>query len=293
MSLKEELKSKRKTLSESSLTTYSSILKNLYKKVFGEGQIKLDNFDKTKEIIEYIKDVPPNKRKSILSALVVLTDNEDYRKLMLGDINKYNSFIKTQQKTDTQEANWIEKEKIKEVFDKLEKDAKQIYKKQSLTMNDLQSIQEYIIVALLGGLFIPPRRLLDYTEFRVKNIKKDEHNYYNRGSLYFNHYKTAKHYGEQSVKVPKTLQAILTKWIKTNPNDYLLFDNNGNKLNSVKLNQRLNKIFNGKVSVNALRHTYLTDKFGEQIEKNKEIANTMEKMGSSSSQLTTYVKNDD
>ena len=293
MSLKEELKSKRKSLSESSLTTYSSILKNLYKKVFGEGQIKLDNFDKTKEIIEYIKDVPPNKRKSILSALVVLTDNEDYRKLMLGDINKYNSFIKTQQKTDTQQENWIEKEKIAEVFDKLEKDAKQIYKKQSLTMNDLQSIQEYIIVALLGGLFIPPRRLLDYTEFRVKNIKKDEHNYYNRGSLFFNHYKTQKHYGEQSVKVPKTLQAILMKWIKTSPNEYLLFDNNGNKLNSVKLNQRLNKIFNGKVSVNALRHTYLTDKFGEQIEKNKEIANTMEKMGSSSSQLTTYVKNDD
>ena len=293
MSLKEELKSKRKSLSESSLTTYSSILKNLYKKVFGEGQIKLDNFDKTKEIIEYIKDVPPNKRKSILSALVVLTDNEDYRKLMLGDINKYNSFIKTQQKTDTQQENWIEKEKIAEVFDKLEKDAKQIYKKQSLTMNDLQSIQEYIIVALLGGLFIPPRRLLDYTEFRVKNIKKDEHNYYNRGSLFFNHYKTAKHYGEQSVKVPKTLQAILMKWIKTSPNEYLLFDNNGNKLNSVKLNQRLNKIFNGKVSVNALRHTYLTDKFGEQIEKNKEIANTMTDMGSSSSQLTTYVKNDD
>jgi hypothetical protein len=109
MSLKEELKSKRKSLSESSLTTYSSILKNLYKKVFGEGQIKLSDFDKTKEIIEYIKDVP-NKRKSILSALVVLTDNEDYRKLMLGDINKYNSFIKTQQKTETQEANWIEKE---------------------------------------------------------------------------------------------------------------------------------------------------------------------------------------
>jgi hypothetical protein len=293
MSLKEELKSKRKSLSESSLTTYSSILKNLYKKVFGEGQIKLSDFDKTKEIIEYIKDVPPNKRKSILSALVVLTDNEDYRKLMLGDINKYNSFIKTQQKTETQEANWIEKEKIKEVFDKLEKDAKQIYKKQSLTMNDLQSIQEYIIVALLGGLFIPPRRLLDYTEFRVKNIKKDEHNYYNRGSLYFNHYKTSRHYGEQSVKVPKTLQAILMKWVKINPNEYLLFDNNGNKLNSVKLNQRLNKIFNGKVSVNALRHTYLTDKFGEQIEKNKEIANTMEKMGSSSSQLTTYVKQDD
>jgi len=292
MSIKEELKSKRNKLSESSLTTYSSILRNLYKKVFNDEQIKLSNFNKTKQIIEYIKDVPFNKRKSILSSLVVLTDLDEYRKLMLEDINKYNSFIKTQEKTDTQEANWIEKEKIAEVFDKLEKDAKQLYKKQQLSMNDLQNIQDYIIVALLSGLFIPPRRLLDFTEFRTKNIDKDKHNYYNRGSIYFNHYKTAKHYGEQSVKVPKELQAILTKWIKINPNEYLLFDTNNNKLNSVKLNQRLNKIFNGKVSVNNLRHTYLTEKFGDTIEKNKQIAKTMEKMGSSSSQLQGYVKND-
>lgn len=292
MSIKEELKSKRNKLSESSLTTYSSILRNLYKKVFNDEQIKLTNFNKTKQIIEYIKDVPFNKRKSILSALVVLTDLDEYRKLMLEDINKYNSFIKTQEKTETQENNWIEKEQIEDVFNRLEKDAKQLYKKQQLSMNDLQNIQDYIIVALLSGLFIPPRRLLDYTEFRTKNIDKDKNNYYNRGSIYFNHYKTAKHYGEQSIKIPKELQAILTKWIKINPNEYLLFDTNNNKLNSVKLNQRLNKIFNGKVSVNNLRHSYLTEKFGDTIEKNKQIANTMEKMGSSSSQLQGYVKND-
>lgn len=292
MSIKEELKSKRNKLSESSLTTYSSILRNLYKKVFNDEQIKLTNFNKTKQIIEYIKDVPFNKRKSILSALVVLTDLDEYRKLMLEDINKYNSFIKTQEKTETQENNWIEKEQIEDVFNRLEKDAKQLYKKQQLSMNDLQNIQDYIIVALLSGLFIPPRRLLDYTEFRTKNIDKDKNNYYNRGSIYFNHYKTAKHYGEQSIKIPKELQAILTKWIKINPNEYLLFDTNNNKLNSVKLNQRLNKIFNGKVSVNNLRHSYLTEKFGDTIEKNKQIAKTMEKMGSSSSQLQGYVKND-
>jgi len=292
MSIKEELKSKRNKLSESSLTTYSSILRNLYKKVFNDEQIKLTNFNKTKQIIEYIKDVPFNKRKSILSALVVLTDLDEYRKLMLEDINKYNSFIKTQEKTETQENNWIEKEQIEDVFNRLEKDAKQLYKKQQLSMNDLQNIQDYIIVALLSGLFIPPRRLLDFTEFRTKNIDKDKHNYYNRGSIYFNDYKTAKHYGEQSIKIPKELQTILTKWIKINPNEYLLFDTNNNKLNSVKLNQRLNKIFNGKVSVNNLRHSYLTDKFGDTIEKNKQIANTMEQMGSSSSQLQGYVKND-
>lgn len=292
MSLKEELKSKRNKLSESSLTTYSSILRNLYKKVFDDQPIKLSNFNKTKEIIEYIKDVPFNKRKSILSSLVVLTDLDEYRKLMLEDINKYNSFIKTQEKTENQENNWIEKDEIIKVFNRLEKDAKQIYKKEQLTMNDLQNIQDYIIISLVGGLFIPPRRLLDFTEFLIKDYSKEEDNYFSRGHLYFNKYKTKKHYGEQSVQVPKQLQAILNKWIKINPNKYLLFDVNNNKLNSVKLNQRLNKIFGGNISTNALRHSYLTDKYGDTIEKSKEIAKTMKDMGSSAQQLTTYVKND-
>jgi hypothetical protein len=46
-------------------------------------------------------------------------------------------------------------------------------------------------------------------------------------------------------------------------------------------------------SLLTLRHSYLTDKFGDTIEKNKQIANTMEQMGSSSSQLEVYVKKDD
>jgi hypothetical protein len=65
------------------------------------------------------------------------------------------------------------------------------------------------------------------------------------------------------------------------------------KLSSVKLNQRLNKIFGEKkVGVNQLRHTYLTDKFGDTIAKKAQVADTMEEMGSSSSMLDTYVKKD-
>jgi hypothetical protein len=170
MSLKEELKSKRNSLSDSSLTTYSSILRNLYKKVFDDKPIKLSNFDKTKEIIEYIKDVPPNKRKSILSALVVLTDNEEYRKLMLTDINKYNSFIKTQQKTDTQEQNWIEKDKIKEVFDRLEKDAKQMssVSKTLIKTNITTTIEEHSI-----SISIRPKNTTENNQLKFqKNYKQ-------------------------------------------------------------------------------------------------------------------------
>ena len=83
------------------------------------------------------------------------------------------------------------------------------------------------------------------------------------------------------------------KWAKINPTDYLLFDANMNKLSSVKLNQRLNRIFDGKkVGVNQLRHTYLTDKFGDTIKQKNDIDETMEDMGSSASMLNTYVKKD-
>jgi hypothetical protein len=66
-----------------------------------------------------------------------------------------------------------------------------------------------------------------------------------------------------------------------------------NPLSSVKLNQRLNKIFDEKkVSVNQLRHTYLTNKFGHTIEQKNSIDNTMSEMGSSANMLDTYVKKD-
>ena len=114
-----------------------------------------------------------------------------------------------------------------------------------------------------------------------------------KNKFIFNSYKTAKTYGKQEVDIPVKLKNIIAKWIKINPTEYLFFDANMNKLSAVKLNQRLNKIFNGKkVGVNQLRHTYLTDKFADTIKKEKAIADTMEDMGSSKEMLKTYVKKD-
>ena len=92
------------------------------------------------------------------------------------------------------------------------------------------------------------------------------------------------------VDIPTQLKNILLKWIKINPTDYLLFDVNMNPLSSVKLNQRLNKIFDKKVGVNQLRHTFLTDKYKKTSEESKELANDMETMGSSKAMADTYIK---
>jgi len=151
-----------------------------------------------------------------------------------------------------------------------------------LTPNDLQQIQSFIILSLLGGIFIPPRRSKDYVDFVIKDIDKGK-NYIEKHKMYFNSYKTAKTYGCQIIDIPKPLQSIWKKWITItiNPTKTLLFDINMNPLSSVKLNQRINKIFSGrKVSVNALRHSYLTDKYTTHSQVDKEWAKDMAQMGS-------------
>ena len=47
--IKEYLKEKRDTLSASSLTTYASILKNLYTKVFDDTEYDMKKFEDTKK----------------------------------------------------------------------------------------------------------------------------------------------------------------------------------------------------------------------------------------------------
>jgi len=294
MTFKDFISQKRPSLSDSSVTTYASILKNLYKRVFGDGEIDTDKFHDSSKILEHLKGLTSNKRKTILSALVIVTDEKKYRDLMLEDIKEYNTEIGKQEKSESQKEAWVEGHEVKMLWENLKKNADLLYKKSHLTSSDLQHIQSFIIVSLLSGIFVPPRRSKDVCDWKIKSIDKTKDNFLDKSSIHYNSYKTSKCYGEQVVKIPTTLKNILNKWIRVNPTDYLLFDTHFHPLTSVKLNQRLNKLFDGKkVGVNALRHTYLTDKYSDTIAKNKQIANDMTDMGSSKNMLTTYVKDGD
>jgi hypothetical protein len=288
--LKEYIHSKRPNLSNSSLITYTSILKNLYHKVFGT-EVDFHKFDDTESILHFLKDMSPNKRKTILSALVIITDKKEYRTLMMEDVRDYNKEISKQTKTPEQEASWVSNNEIKEIWDELKRNADLLYRKKTLTPHDLQQIQSYVIMSLLGGIFIPPRRSKDFVDFVIKDIDKNKDNYLEKNKMYFNSYKTAKTYGCQIIDLPRILQSILKKWIHINPTRTLLFDVNMNPLSSVKLNQRINKIFHDKkVSVNALRHSYLTDKYAQHSQVDKQLSKDMTEMGSSKSMADTYIK---
>ena len=294
MELQSVLKTNRPHLGESSIKTYTSILKNLFLKVYGSEEMTLDRFKDTSKILEYLKDVPANKRKTILSALVVLTNEGKFRNVMMDDVSTYNTEIAKQETTPSQDKSWVKSDDISVVLRDLKSTADMLYKKSHISSGDLQKIQDYIMLCVLGGIYIPPRRALDYCCFKIRSIDKNEDNYIDGNKFVFTHYKTAKTYGKQTVEIPKELKTILNKWIKINQTEWLLFDTNGNPLNSVKLNQRLSKIFKGistGTSVNALRHSYLTTKYKSTIQQNKEIAKDMSEMGSSSEMLKVYTKN--
>ncbi len=280
---------KRPTLSASSIKTYVSILSNLYKKVFGD-EYQSKNFGDSEKILKYLSDMPVNKRKTILSALVVVTSCKAYRDQMLKDIENFNEEIGKQEKTEAQEESWVSNNNVQDIHDSLQSQSMALYRKTSHSMTDLQEIQNFIILCLLSGIYIPPRRSKDYVDFKIKNIDTTKDNYIDKKRFVFNSYKTAKTYGQVGIDCPPVLMKIIKKWVKINPTDYLLFDSQGNKLTNVKLNQRINKIFGKKVSVNQLRHTYLTSKYSDLIEKEHALDADMKQMGSSRGQFKTYVK---
>jgi integrase len=290
--LKEHIKEKRPTLSDSSVNTYTSILKSLYRKAFGEGNMDFDDFEKSDVILEFLKDLEPNKRKTIMSALVVICkDPKPYRVQMLDDIKETSANTAKQEKTPEQEEHWITQDALRAKFAELGQDSAHTYKKKTLAMADLQKIQDFIIIALFH--LIAPRRAQDYTEFKIKDVDKEKDNWFDErtSELVFTKYKTAKFYGIQRVPISKELMKILKKWIKQNSSEYLLFDTNGSKLSTVKLNQRLNRIFGSDkgCSVNALRHSFLSDKYQATIKLNEDMAEDMKLMGSSAAQSTTYI----
>ena len=286
--LKSILKEKRPNLSDKSIATYSSILRNIMKNMLTDNVSKLDESSK---VLDYLDEFEPSQRKTKLSALVVLTDNDEYRDQMLMDIRSYRSYndsLKSRVKSDKETANWVTQSELDKIYKDLKSQANALFKKSPLSKSDLQTIQNYVILSLYT--LIPPRRSLDYTEMKIDSINKKQDNYITGKKFIFNTYKTARVKGQDSVQIPTQLKTILNKWLKINPTDYLLFDNNGGELTPVKLNQRFEKLFGKKFSTSMIRKLHLSSNYGSTMKKMDEMAETMKEMGSSSSQINHYVK---
>jgi integrase len=298
MSIRETLKQNRPDLSLGSLRTYNSIISNLAKQLNTKFDSPKDVCKNHKQILDHLKDVNPKLRKTRLSALVVFCDKENkevadkFRDLMLDDGKKADDEMKEQKMNDKQKESMIPYNEVMDMYYKLEKEVSPLLKMDKLDKNQFHRVQMYVLLSCL--LLIPPRRSLDYTEFKIKNVDKEKDNYMivikRKPYFVFNVYKTAKKYKQQQVEIPNKLKLIIDKWTKLNPSDYLLVNTRmTDKINPTQLTNLLYGFFNKPISTSILRHIYLSHVY-KDVPEIKKMEERAEAMGHSMDQALEYVK---
>jgi len=293
MNIVEKLRENRPNLGNSSIKTYESCLRNMYKNIYPEDkEIDLEKFNNTEDFKNFLKDFNPSVRKGKYSALYILTELEEYQDLMMDDIEQYNKKKTTREQSETQKENSITQDDIDKKMNEMKPLVDVWFKSKNLP-----KLQDYLILCLYGGYYIAPRRAMDYTMFKLRTTNNDECNYletYTKdkklcGRFIFNEFKT-KQRGQDIIEIPTELLSLLRKWKRTHEYDYLFFNGKGEPINSVVMNQRIEKIFGKKVGVNGFRHCYMTERYGHMIEDEKKMEDDFKNMGSSVNMKNSYIQ---
>lgn len=295
-------------LAESSANLYINNLYRLNDNVAFKSLTFLKNTDK---IIDQIKDYALNTQRtklaSIVNVLSLYKDKAAYKKLyqfyndLYNDKNELSKEKKgSSEKTDREKENWIDWKDVEAKRDQLKTEVEQFPSKNALTSKQYNTLLQYLVLSLYS--LVPPRRNQDYLQMYVVKKHTDDadtnRNYYDMDTnkFIFNQYKTKKTYHQQGVEVPTELKQVLELFIHYHPlnvskkaTDFkLLVANDGSPITTFNAITRiLNKIFGKKVGSTMLRHSYLTTKYGDQIDEQRKDA---EEMGHSLGTQKDYIR---
>lgn len=294
MNFTDELKLAKPTASAGTIKTYNSLLRNLYKKAFGETDSpNIENFKNVEKIMDAISKDLLQTQKTKLSAVMAIAPMPEYASTILRLAKENAEITESSTMTPKLEASEITLDEITTVMERLKKNADVLFKMTNHTTTQIQQIQDYVILSLYHG-HISPRRAQDFIQMVLKPTDKTTQNYFDlrKSKFVFNIYKTANVYGTQEVSIPPALKKILTKWIKIIPTgvETLLFNSLNKPLTGTTLNQRLNNIFGGQKSVNSLRHFFLSEHHTETVRQMDDLVINMIEMGSNIRQAKSYIK---
>lgn len=299
--VKDVFKTNRPSLSDGSLRTYVSILKNLGKQLDISLSTPEEVIKHSKEIVAHLKEVPPKLRKTRLACLIVFIEKcddkqtesviKEFRECMMNDIKEYKTEVDKQELSERQKEGMMSLKDIMKKYSDLEKAVAPLMKKDKLTCKEFCHCQMYVLLSCL--LLIPPRRSLDFTEFKLRNPTEDC-NYMKVEKripyFIFNTYKTAKKYGQQKEQIPNKLASIIKTWANLNPSEYLLQNTKQTgKITPTQLTNLLHSFFERPLSTSLLRHIYLSEKY-KDIPAIKDMKDTAAAMGHSLNQALEYVK---
>jgi len=290
-------KMNRPDISISTIKSYSATIRGLMKKMGIVIETPKDIIKNVDKVIEAYTDVKYNSRKTHISALIsFIDDNSDesrvavnkLRKIMIEDIGLYNKFIDSQEKSDTQRGNWVEWTDVIKRYQAFEKEVIPLWKllPEELSKNNFNKMKMYVLLSCY--ILIPPRRSLDYVCFKIRDINITKDNFMRGRKFIFNTYKTSSTYGLTEVEIPQKLYSIIKKWTVINPSEYLITGNNDKlkAISSPQLTNMLNSFFDKRVSVNILRHSFLTNLYKDL----PDLKNIAKDMGHEVSTALEYVK---
>jgi integrase len=300
MTITDILKANRPNLSEGSLKTYSSLIKGIGKMINVEIESPSDVITHQDDILRAMKDQQPSVRKTRLSALIVFIEKDVnahdaihvFRTLLLKDQKAVNAADDLQEKTEKQKVGMIPMADVEGKYKELEREVKPIMALDQLTAAQFQKVQLYVLLSCI--LLIPPRRSLDWTEFRLRGDHLTEGNYMTmqkrKPVLVFNVYKTARKTGQDIQPLPPSLAAILKRWMAINPHEFLLMNvHQTGKINSSIITRMLHQFFGLPISTSMIRHIYASDKHAN-APKLKELRETAAAMAHDVITHLKYIK---
>ena len=269
-------------------------------------------FDDVQAIINtYAVSTQGNQYMVLASALSPFSDKATYKSVYkhwrekMMDARKAKDGEPIHEKNEKQANEWLTWEEISEKKSALKEDISAFHSNKTITPGQYEKLLQFVVLSLYTD--VPPRRNQDYLDMYV--VKKHSEaldktkNYYDTTAhkFIFNKYKTAKTYGTQVMDVPDTEEAplvsVINMYLKHHPlakgkaKEYkLLVKQDGSNLNHTNAITRiLNRIFDKKIGSSALRHIYLSSKYGDTT---KEMEEDAKEMGHSSGVQAQYIKYD-
>ena len=280
-----------KGLSDTSVMLY---MKNLRRLNGGQPLTDFKFLDRPKVIEDFLNQYAETTKRNFIIAIVSalnLAGTTAKHKKLYGDYYK----MMMEKNKEIKENGGKKKEDMPSWEAVLEKYNALKEKVKETTDFSKDSAYNDLLKLLVTSLYVlqPPRRNGDYLEMRVVPSYNEELpstvNYLDtkKGEFIFNKYKTSKKYGEFRKAIEPELRAILTLYLKHHPNLWegrkqkkepvpFLVYRDGEPLHQLNSITRLiNSVLGKGVGSSALRHIYITEKYGKIEEEQAKDAEAM------------------
>jgi hypothetical protein len=281
-------------LSDSTIKLYLQRLQTLNQ---GKEIKSFSYLNKPNKIMEIIGQLKKNTQLSYLGSLIgiiKLLPKITYELSLRRYTNEFLKLKKDMKEEPIEKKEIPKEDDINELKNKYMKGARAIKSKQ-VNKKEYNLLLHNLLLSLYTD--IHPRRNQDYLLMKITDDydnepQRDDYNWYDKKNkkFIFNKYKTSKTYGKQEIDISKNkvLLSNLKMYLKhrrDNDNWLLVKWSEQHFKQDNDITRELNKIFGGNISVNSLRHYYVTNKY-------KDIKTDASAMGHSiQTAQTTYNDN--